>query len=142
MRSVEEMNFEKVWVFIPAYNSASTLESTLRDLPIQLNKIIVVDDGSRDETSAIALQNKVNLIKHEKNKGYGAAQKSGYNFAIEQGAEVVIMLHADFHKGEPVVREKGCFCANMWDIRRGSCHHCGYIHTNGWRVIDGVAVIA
>jgi glycosyltransferase involved in cell wall biosynthesis len=96
MRSVEEMNFENVWVFIPAYNSASTLESTLRDLPSQLKKIIVVDDGSRDETSAIALQNKVNLIKHEKNKGYGAAQKSGYNFAIEQGAEVVIMLHADF----------------------------------------------
>ena len=96
MRSSEVINFEKVWVFIPAYNSAATLENTLRDLPIQLNKIIVVDDGSRDETSAIALQNKVNLITHEKNKGYGAAQKSGYNFAIEQGAEVVIMLHADF----------------------------------------------
>jgi DNA-directed RNA polymerase subunit RPC12/RpoP len=57
-------------------------------------------------------------------------------------AQFQLMLHADFHKGEPVVREKGCFCANYWDIRRGSCHHCGYIHTNGWRVIDGVAVIA
>lgn len=96
MRSGEEMNFENVWVFIPAYNSASTLESTLRDLPSQLKKIIVVDDGSKDETSKIALDNKVNLIKHEKNKGYGAAQKSGYSFAIEQGAEVIIMLHADY----------------------------------------------
>ena len=49
MRSPEEINFENVWVFIPAYNSASTLKSTLRDLPSQLKKIIVVDDGSQDE---------------------------------------------------------------------------------------------
>ena len=70
MRSCEEMNFENVWVFIPAYNSASTLETTLRDLPSQLKKIIVVDDGSKDKTSKIALDNKVNLIKHEKNKSF------------------------------------------------------------------------
>ena len=96
MRSPEEINFENVWVFIPAYNSASTLKSTLRDLPGQLKKIIVVDDGSKDETSKVALESNVNLITHEKNKGYGAAQKSGYSFAIEQGAEVIIMLHADY----------------------------------------------
>jgi ribosomal protein L37E len=52
-----------------------------------------------------------------------------------------IMLHADFHKGEPIVREVGCICGNFYDVRRGSCQHCGYVHSTGWRVIDGVAVI-
>lgn len=51
-----------------------------------------------------------------------------------------IMLHADFHAGEPVVRDMGCVCGNYYDVRRGSCHHCGYIHSTGWRVIKGEAV--
>lgn len=96
MSSAELVNFENVWVFIPAYNSAETLENTLRDLPSQLKKIIVVDDGSSDATSKIALAKNVNLITHETNKGYGAAQKSGYKFALENRAEVIIMLHADY----------------------------------------------
>jgi len=52
------------------------------------------------------------------------------------------MLHVDFHRGEPVVREMGCVCGQYYDVRRGSCIHCGYVHSTGWRVIDGVAVIA
>jgi len=52
-----------------------------------------------------------------------------------------LMVHADFHAGEPVVREAGCFCANYYDIRRGSCTHCGYVHSTGWVVINGEAVI-
>lgn len=51
-----------------------------------------------------------------------------------------LMLHADFHAGEPVVRELGCVCGNFYDPRRGSCHHCGWIHSTGWRVIQGEAV--
>ena len=87
---------ENIWVFIPVYNSAATLEATLRDLPAELTKVVVVDDGSSDETSRIAKANNVNLITHEKNKGYGASQKSGYKFALDNGADVVIMLHADY----------------------------------------------
>ena len=87
---------QNIWVFIPAYNSAATLEATLKDLPGELTNIVVVDDGSSDETSQIAKANNVNLITHERNKGYGASQKSGYKFALDNGAEVVIMLHADY----------------------------------------------
>lgn len=52
-----------------------------------------------------------------------------------------IMLHADFHAGEPVVRSMGCVCGQYYDVRRGSCTHCGYVHSTGWRVINGEAVI-
>jgi glycosyltransferase involved in cell wall biosynthesis len=92
----EKMNFENIWVFIPAFNSAKTLEKTLGDIPSEIQNVVVVDDGSVDETSKIAKTHKVNLIRHEKNRGYGATQKSGYKFAIDNGAEVVIMLHADY----------------------------------------------
>lgn len=51
-----------------------------------------------------------------------------------------IMLHADFHAGEPMVREAGCVCGQTYDVRRGSCLNCGYVHSTGWIVINGEAV--
>ena len=96
MNNGEGLGYDKVWVFIPAFNSAKTLEHTLRDLPSQIKNIVVVDDGSTDSTSKLATEMQVHVIKHETNKGYGATQKSGYRFALENGAETVIMLHADY----------------------------------------------
>jgi ribosomal protein L37E len=52
----------------------------------------------------------------------------------------LMLLHYDFHRGEPTVREAGCFCAQTYDVRVGTCAHCGYKHSNGWRVVNGVAV--
>jgi len=96
MNNDEALRYNKVWVFIPAFNSAKTLEQTLKDLPSQIKNIVVVDDGSTDSTSKLATKMQVHLIKHETNQGYGATQKSGYTFALENGAEIVIMLHADY----------------------------------------------
>lgn len=96
MTNGEGLRYDKVWVFIPAFNSAKTLEQTLKDLPLQIKNIVVVDDGSADSTSKLATERQVNVIRHETNKGYGATQKSGYRFALENGAETVIMLHADY----------------------------------------------
>jgi ribosomal protein L37E len=75
-------------------------------------------------------------------KGKGMAKKiytcedCGKQFA----QQYQIMLHADFHLGEPVVRGMGCVCGQYYDVRRGSCTHCGYVHSTGWRVINGEAV--
>jgi ribosomal protein L37E len=51
-----------------------------------------------------------------------------------------LLLHYDFHRGEPTVREAGCVCGKDYDVRRGSCLHCGFVHSTGWRVINGEAV--
>lgn len=51
-----------------------------------------------------------------------------------------LMLHYDFHRGEPVVREAGCVCAQDYDVRCGFCLNCGYIHSTGWIIRNGVAV--
>lgn len=52
----------------------------------------------------------------------------GYFFATK----VDSMLHADFHRGEPTVREVGCICGEMYDVRMGYCVHCNRVHSAGW----------
>ncbi len=89
---------KKIVVVIPAYNTAKTIQLTLDAIAKDIvDEIIVVDDGSKDETAEIVQQNQgVRLIQHNPNRGYGAAQKSGYKSALDIGADVVIMVHADF----------------------------------------------
>lgn len=43
-----------------------------------------------------------------------------------------LLLHYDFHKGEPVVREVGCWCGASYDVRVGKCQECGHVHSKGW----------
>ena len=89
----------KVVVVMPAYNAASTLRQTWDEVMAQgvVDLVIVVDDGSRDETVAIAktLPNTV-LHVHPRNRGYGGNQKSCYKLALEHGADIVIMVHPDY----------------------------------------------
>jgi len=90
---------KKVVVVMPAYNAAETLCKTYDDVMAQeiADLVIVVDDGSRDETVSIAktLPN-TKVYVHEKNKGYGANQKMCYKLALEEGADIVIMVHPDY----------------------------------------------
>ena len=89
---------KKVIVVLPAYNASKTLEATYNDLPHSwIDDLILVDDGSEDNTEALAISLGIkNIIKHSSNKGYGASQKSFYKKALELDADTVIMLHADY----------------------------------------------
>lgn len=86
----------KVIVVMPAYNAAQTLVETYRRIPPAcVDRVILVDDGSIDETVTVAQTLDLELIVHPHNAGYGANQKTCYIEALRQGAEVVIMLHPD-----------------------------------------------
>ena len=90
---------KKVVVVMPAYNAARTLRQTYEEVRAQqiVDAIILVDDGSQDDTAAIARTLEgVSVRVHERNKGYGANQKTCYGLALEAGADVVIMLHPDY----------------------------------------------
>lgn len=91
-------NNKKIVVVLPAYNAALTLEQTYREIPFDIvDEVILCDDASSDNTSALALELGINhVIQHEKNKGYGGNQKSLYNKALEIGGDVIIMLHPDY----------------------------------------------
>lgn len=90
---------KKVVVVMPAYNAAQTLRQTHAEVMDQgvVDLVIVVDDASRDETTAIAksLSNTI-VYTHEENRGYGGNQKSCYRLALEHGADIVIMVHPDY----------------------------------------------
>ncbi len=96
----------KVAIFIPAYNAAKTLPIVIDRIPDEVKRnaaeIFVVDDASVDNTYLIgvgyqALNKLPNLkvYRNEKNKGYGGNQKFAYRYAIDNGFDVVVMLHGD-----------------------------------------------
>ncbi len=90
---------KKVIVVMPAYNAARTLQKTYAEAMAQevVDQIIVVDDGSMDETMAIAKTLPHAVIHlHERNRGYGANQKSCYRLALEAGGDIIIMVHPDY----------------------------------------------
>lgn len=83
-------------VVMPAYNAAQTLVWTYAAIPQdEIDEVILVDDGSADETVEIAKRLGLNVIVHPHNAGYGANQKTCYMEALRLGADVVIMLHPD-----------------------------------------------
>ncbi|MBI1787663.1 MAG: glycosyltransferase family 2 protein [Acidobacteria bacterium] len=87
----------KVVVVMPAYNAAKTLHMTYADLPHEVvDLVILVDDGSKDETSKIARELGLELFVHNRNYGYGANQKTCYREALKAGADIIVMVHPDY----------------------------------------------
>ena len=92
-------NNKKVIVVMPAYNAAKTLRRTYDEVMAQgvVDLVIVVDDGSHDDTVSIARTLPQTIVHvHEKNRGYGANQKSCYKLALEAGGDIIIMIHPDY----------------------------------------------
>lgn len=84
----------KMLILIPAYNEAAHVGSVVKQVPSQLT-VLVVDDGSTDETANLAEQAGAVVLRQEKNQGKGAALKVGMNYALEGGYTGVITLDAD-----------------------------------------------
>lgn len=84
-------------VVMPAYNAGKTLEQTVGEIPMEyVDEIILVDDGSHDDTVSQAKALGLTTIVHPKNRGYGGNQKSCYQEALARGADIVVMLHPDY----------------------------------------------
>ncbi|MDE1906015.1 MAG: glycosyltransferase family 2 protein [Rhodospirillales bacterium] len=87
----------KIVVVLPAYNAARTLERTFAEIPAGIvDHVILTDDASNDDTAAISRSLGIHTLVHEKNRGYGANQKTCYAEALRLGADIVIMVHPDY----------------------------------------------
>lgn len=87
----------KTIIVMPAYNAEKTLERTVRDIPDGCaDEIILVDDMSKDNTVALAKGLGLTVLRHDKNMGYGANQKTCYDVALKHGADIIIMVHPDY----------------------------------------------
>lgn len=123
---------QKVIVVMPAYNAEKTLRMTYDEVMAQgiVDLVVLVDDGSRDETVSIAKPLPDTLVYiHEKNLGYGANQKTCYSLALEAGGDIIIMVHPDYQYTPKLVPAMASMIGN-------GLYHC----VLGSRILGGYAL--
>jgi len=122
----------KIVVVMPAYNAAQTLLKTYEEVIEQeiVDVVIVVDDASKDETTHIAEGlDKVRVHTHRHNLGYGGNQKTCYRLALEEEADIVIMVHPDYQYTPKLIPAMASMIAN-------GLYHC----VLGSRILGGYAL--
>lgn len=99
---------KKIGILVVAYNAVTTLAKVLNRIPAEtwenVAEVAVMDDASQDSTYELALgyrqtaapyANKLHVVRHQQNLGYGGNQKAGYRYFIDKGFDVVVLLHGD-----------------------------------------------
>ncbi len=122
----------KVVVVMPAYNAARTLRQTYDEVMAQgiVDEVIVVDDASSDETTAVAKElAKAKVYTHPRNRGYGANQKTCYELALGAGADIIIMVHPDYQYTPKLIGAMASLIGN-------GLYHC----VLGSRILGGYAL--
>jgi glycosyltransferase involved in cell wall biosynthesis len=123
---------QKVVVVMPAYNAEKTLIQTHQEVLEQdvVDLIIVVDDASSDQTSAVASELPQTVVhSHIENRGYGANQKTCYRLALEHGGDIVIMVHPDYQYTPQLIPAMASMIGN-------GLYHC----VLGSRILGGYAL--
>ena len=116
------LNGKKVVVVMPAYNAELTLVKTYNSLPHEIvDHVLLVDDGSRDNTVAVARELGIRTFAHENNHGYGRNQKTCYREALALGADIVVMVHPDYqYAPELVTSMVGMLAYGTYDVALAS----------------------
>ena len=97
---------KRLLIFIVAYNAETTIEKVLGRIPESLHaadvEVLIIDDSSKDETFANGLRYqqqssafKITILRTPENQGYGGNQKLGYRYAIDNGFDIVALVHGD-----------------------------------------------
>jgi glycosyltransferase involved in cell wall biosynthesis len=113
---------KRVTVILPAYNAARTLERTYAEIPLDIvDEVILTDDASSDNTVMLSEKLGIHTLQHERNKGYGANQKTCYAEALARGADIVVMLHPDYQYSPRLVTAMASMIASgHYDVVLGS----------------------
>ncbi len=128
------MNEKKIAVIVPAYNEEHLIEKTLNSIPTFVDKIVVINDGSKDRTLEIIKNfeknnSKLYVINNKKNSGVGHALIMGYNYAFEEGYDIGVVMPGDAQALPedfeqlvlPVVNEKADYAKgnrlNYYDVQ-------------------------
>ena len=123
---------KKVVVVMPAYNAENTIIKTYDEVMAQgvVDKVILVDDASPDNTVKVAEGLPLTKVfVHERNLGYGGNQKTCYRLALEEGADIVIMVHPDYQYTPKLIPA-------MTSLIGNGLYHC----VLGSRILGGYAL--
>lgn len=103
-----------ITVVMPAYNAEQTLKSTYSEIPLDIvDNVVIVDDFSNDKTVEIAKELGIkHIITHDNNKGYGANQKTCYDYALKLNSDIIIMLHPDYQYTPQLIPSMAQLIAN------------------------------
>ena len=103
---VIDTRYQDVWIVVPAFNEASVIGDVIADIRSVFDHVVLVDDGSKDNTGDIALRAGAHVVRHPVNLGQGAAIQTGVEYARSQpGAQVFATFDADGqHRLKDVVR--------------------------------------
>ncbi|MEF9878552.1 MAG: glycosyltransferase family 2 protein [Clostridia bacterium] len=112
----------KLLIALPCYNEAEKIQEVIRAIPTQYERVdavrvLVVDDGSSDQTASLAHEAGATVIRHKRNKGLGQAFRSAVDFAIDHGYDLMVNMDGDgqFDTGDiarliaPILNEKADF---------------------------------
>jgi len=143
----------KVCVVFPAYNAAKTLRATVSRIPPgAADHMILVDDCSGDDTAQVARDLGLQVIEHDKNRGYGGNQKTCYRAALETDADVIVMVHPDNQYDPALVQllvgfiasgvvdvTFGCRIMRRKDVLAGGMPHIKYLANRLLTIIENMA---
>jgi len=117
-----DTRYPDVWIVVPAYNEAAVVGEVIADLRSVFDHVVCVDDGSQDDTGAVALRAGAHLVRHPVNLGQGAAIQTGIEYARSQpGTEVFVTFDADGqHRVKDVMRMIDRLTAEDVDIVIGT----------------------
>ncbi len=107
---------------MPAYNAEKTLRQTYDEIPHDIvDEIILVDDDSEDNTVLEADKLGLEIIRHERNRGYGSNQKTCYKKACKKGADIIVLLHPDYQYTPKLIRAMvSLISEGVYDVVLGS----------------------
>ncbi|HWD35153.1 MAG TPA: glycosyltransferase family 2 protein, partial [Casimicrobiaceae bacterium] len=113
---------QKIAVVMPAYRAAKTLASCYAAIPRDVvDCTLLVDDASDDETLRVARDLGIEALRHPRNLGYGANQKTCYRAALDAGADIVVMLHPDYQYEPRLITAMAAMIASgVYDVVIGS----------------------
>jgi len=94
-KSKSRLKKNNTWIIIPAYNESKNIKGVLLEVKKYCQNIVVIDDGSKDGTFEIANKEKVVALQHIVNMGKGAALKTGCDYAVNHGADILIAIDSD-----------------------------------------------
>jgi glycosyltransferase involved in cell wall biosynthesis len=118
---MEAQTPQQIWVVIAAYNEAKVISEVIADVKAAGHQVVVVDDGSRDDTAALAAAAGAQVVRHPINLGQGAALQTGLDFALLRGAPILVTFDADGqHRASDIAPLTAALAANQADFALGS----------------------